>query len=191
MINIALLGDRSDEVIAHRAIPLAIQLTADHLNLEVSSEWIHSNDIASHDLSRYQRFWCVPASPYKHTKNIIDAIQFARESGTAFLGTCGGYQHAVLEYAQNVLGYQQAASAENDPNTTLPLINAMFCSLREKPGQIIIKQPSRLYSYYQDAVIEEQYNCGFGLIQNIYRSLKIQNYNLPVMIQTMIPVRLN
>jgi CTP synthase (UTP-ammonia lyase) len=32
------------------------------------------------------------------------AIRHARESAIPFLGTCGGFQHAVLEYARNVLG---------------------------------------------------------------------------------------
>ena len=45
----------------------------------------------------------------------------------------------------------------------MPLINAMFCSLREKPGQIKLNTVSHIYSLYKSDLIEEQYNCGFGV----------------------------
>jgi CTP synthase (UTP-ammonia lyase) len=36
------------------------------------------------------------------------AIRHAREQNRPFLGTCGGFQHGVIEYARNVLGWQDA-----------------------------------------------------------------------------------
>jgi len=42
-------------------------------------------------------------------------IRYAREHDVPVLGTCGGYQHVVLEYACNVLGFADAAHAEYDP----------------------------------------------------------------------------
>ena len=163
MTKIALLGDRSDDVIAHRAIPIALQLAAEKLSISCSSEWIHSTEIELSSLADYQGFWCVPNSPYRNPAKIIAAIRHARESNSAFIGTCGGYQHAVLEFAQNVLGHSDADNAEDNPDTNMPLINAMFCSLREKPGQIKLNTVSRIYSLYKTDLIEEQYNCGFGV----------------------------
>lgn len=163
MTRVALLGDRSDDVIAHRAIPLAVQIAADKLAINCTTEWIHSTAIDTTNLSAYQGFWCVPNSPYENAENIINAIRFARESDLAFIGTCGGYQHGVLEFARNVLGYSEAGSIEDNPDCTLPLIDRMFCSLREKPGQIKLAMPSRLHSLYKQSTIEEQYNCGFGV----------------------------
>ena len=162
-IKIALLGDQSDEVIAHRAIPPALQLAARQLSVECSSEWIHTTKINQSNLSEYSGIRCVPASPYADPLQMIEAIQYARESKLPMLGTCGGYQHAVMEFAQNVLGHSDAGNTEDNSDTKMPLINAMFCSLREKPGQIRFKNPSRLYSIYQKELIEEQYNCGFGV----------------------------
>jgi len=163
MTTIALLGDRCDDVIAHRAIPIALQLTAEKLSIDCQAEWIHSKDIELSSLLRYQGFWCVPNSPYQDPANIIAAIRYARESNSAFLGTCGGYQHAVLEFAQNILGHSDADSAEDNPQTNMPLINAMFCALREKPANIKLTNPSRLFSFYKTEMVNEQYNCGFGV----------------------------
>ena len=163
MTTIALLGDPSDEVIAHRAIPVAIQLAAQKLCINCRAEWIHSTEIELSSLSNYQGFWCVPNSPYQSPTKILAAIRHARESNTAFIGTCGGYQHAVLEFAQNVLGHSEADNVEDNPDTNMPIINAMFCALREKPGQIKLYSPSRIQSLYKTELIEEQYNCGFGV----------------------------
>jgi len=170
MTKVALLGDKSDDVIAHRAIPLALQLAAEVLNIDCHVEWLHSTEIELSSLSDYQGFWCVPNSPYQNPHKVIAAIRYARETGSAFIGTCGGYQHAVLEYAQNVLGFTEADSAEDNPDTTMPLINAMFCSLRERPGKIVLTNPSHLHSLYQSEVVKEQYNCGFG-VNKSYLSL--------------------
>ena len=163
MTKIALLGDPSGDVIAHRAIPVALQLTAEKLSIDCQSEWIHSTDIELSNLSTYSGFWCVPNSPYRDPAKIIAAIRYARETDTAFLGTCGGYQHAVLEFAQNFLGHKDAGNLEDNPDTVMPLINAMFCALREKPANIKLTSGSRLHSFYQSGLINEQYNCGFGV----------------------------
>jgi len=167
-VKIALLGDRSDEVIAHRAIPLALQIAADELSLNqqggsCTAVWIHSSKIDLSQLSQYDGIWCVPASPYADSENVLNAIRYARENDVPFLGTCGGYQHAVLEYAKNVLGYTNAGTVEEDPDTTLPLINAMFCSLVEKPGAIRLAANSQLHAIYQSNLVEEQYHCSFGV----------------------------
>ena len=163
MTTIALLGDPSDDVIAHRAIPIALQLAADKLSVNCRTEWIHSEDIELSSLSNYQGFWCVPNSPYQNPLKTIAAIRHARESDTAFIGTCGGYQHAVLEFAQNVLGHSDADNAEDNPDNSMPLINAMFCALREKAADIKLTNPSQIQSFYQTDLINEQYNCGFGV----------------------------
>jgi len=64
----------------------------------------------------FDGFWCVPASPYRDIDGALRAIRFAREQRRPFLGTCGGFQHAVLEYARNVLGWADAEHGELAPN---------------------------------------------------------------------------
>ncbi|MDR2909036.1 MAG: CTP synthase [Oscillospiraceae bacterium] len=55
----------------------------------------------------------------------IEAIRYARENNIPFLGVCLGMQMAVVEFARNVLGIENAASAEIDQETPNPVIHIM------------------------------------------------------------------
>lgn len=55
----------------------------------------------------------------------IKAIRYVRENNIPFFGICLGMQCAVVEFARNVIGIKQAASAEVDKNTTEPIIDLM------------------------------------------------------------------
>lgn len=55
----------------------------------------------------------------------IIAAQYAREHDIPYLGICLGMQIAVIEYARNVLGYNDAHSSELAPETTHPVIDLM------------------------------------------------------------------
>ena len=48
---------------------------------------------------------------------MLEAIRYARESGTPFFGICLGMQCAVIEFARHVCGLAQANSSEFDPAT--------------------------------------------------------------------------
>ena len=55
----------------------------------------------------------------------ILAVKYARENNLPFFGICLGMQMAVIEFARNVLGLQQAHSTEMDPKTADPVIDLM------------------------------------------------------------------
>ena len=55
----------------------------------------------------------------------IKATQYAREKGVPFLGLCLGMQVAVIEFARNVLGWEDANSHEFDEKTRHPVIHIM------------------------------------------------------------------
>lgn len=111
----------------------------------------------------FSGFLCAPGSPYRSMKGALGAIRFARESGLPFLGTCGGFQHAVIEYAQNVLGSADARIEEVDPGASTLFISALSCSLVGETRRILIKSGSMASRIYGRAEIEERYNCNFGL----------------------------
>ena len=67
--------------------------------------------------------WIAPASPYRSMRGALEAITFARSHDLPLLGTCGGFQHVVIEFARNVAGIPDAAHAEYDPTTSRLLIN--------------------------------------------------------------------
>ncbi|WP_135821384.1 CTP synthase [Halostella litorea] len=59
------------------------------------------------------------------TEGKISAIRYARENDVPFLGLCLGFQMAVVEMARNVLGYEDAHSAEMDDGTSNPVIDIL------------------------------------------------------------------
>ncbi len=162
-MRVGLLGDFDASVIAHQAIPRALALAAVELSLEVEPVWIHSSRAGGVEVVRMDALWCVPNSPYADPDAIIDAIRVARETGQPFLGTCGGYQHAVLEFARNRLGLSQAQSSEENPATSMPLINALSCRLASERDAINLEPGSRAGEIYRQRRIVEEYNCGFGV----------------------------
>jgi len=50
---------------------------------------------------------------HKATNEALNAIKFARENNYPFIGTCGGFLHTVIEYAQNKLGLKDGQHGES------------------------------------------------------------------------------
>lgn len=168
-VRIALVGDYNASVTAHQAIPRAIELAARDLEAPLTSQWLNTDQLASglrDDLHASHGVWCVPASPYADAQAALDAIRWARESGTPFLGTCGGFQHALVEFAHHELKLPHLAHAEVDPESPDPLIAPLSCSLVETSGTILLSPGSRLAEIYGANEIEEEYHCSFGLAQH-------------------------
>ena len=163
-IRIALVGDYDPAVIAHQAIPRALDLVASSLGAPVHGEWL-ATDAIEDDLSLdgVDGIWCVPASPYRSMAGALRAIRVAREHGRPFLGTCAGFQHAVLEYARNVLGWADAEHAETMPDAGRAVIAPLACSLVEVSRRVRFHAGSRLARAYRAPQTEEAYHCSYGL----------------------------
>src|SRR3954469_4339596 len=150
-LSIGLIGDYSSSVPAHVAIPQALELAADVLGCAVRAEWLPTEQLTGDVAERLAAFvglWCVPASPYVSMDGALRVIRFAREHGRPFLGTCGGFQHALIEFARNVLGHGGAEHAETSPEAALPLISRLSCSLVEQRGTVTLTEGSRLRAVY-------------------------------------------
>jgi len=166
VVRIALIGDRDDSKAAHRAIPLALNGAFAALGTEGSWDWIATETIpadVSALLRPYAGVWCVPGSPYANTDGVLAAIQFARVNGRTFLGTCGGFQHTLLEYAANVWKVESPAHAETDPLANDPVISPLTCSLVEVSDALQLVPGTRLHQIYGRAQITEKYHCSYGL----------------------------
>jgi CTP synthase (UTP-ammonia lyase) len=163
-LHIALVGDYSETVTAHIAIPKALELTSNFLNVNLEPHWLATETITDEKiLEPFTAIWCVPASPYKSMQGALTAIRFARENQIPFLGTCGGYQHALLEFAHNVLNLKEADHAESNPDTVMPLVAPLSCALVETAASVTIKEGSRLAEIYKDSEVTEMYRCRYGL----------------------------
>lgn len=162
-LRIALVGDFNPAVIAHQAIPLALDNAAEYVGVTADYDWLPTPEVTSpEDLVGYDAIWCVPASPYQNEDGAFLAIRFARENQIPFLGTCGGFQHAVIEFARNVLGWNDARHAETEREGRL-VIAPLSCSLVEKSDAIILKSGSLIAEAYGRTQIEEGYHCNYGI----------------------------
>ncbi|MGE8335589.1 CTP synthase C-terminal region-related (seleno)protein [Pseudomonas laurylsulfatiphila] len=163
-IRIALIGDYDPQVTAHQAIPVALEMATEHSGLNVQWQWLATDEIhAETPLHPFDGFWCVPASPYRHMDGALLAIRFAREQRRPFLGTCGGFQHAVLEYARNVLGWLDAEHGETAPDAARALLTPLSCALVEAVDSIHLAEGSLIAQAYESAEIREGYRCRYGV----------------------------
>jgi CTP synthase (UTP-ammonia lyase) len=161
---IGLIGDHDPTVTAHRAIPLALRRAAEETSLPVRHEWVPTDSVVSPTrVEGFDGLWCVPASPYRSMDGALLAIRHARERHIAFLGTCGGFQHAVIEYARNVLGWSDAAHAETTPSAARNVISPLSCALRDVEALVRLLPGTKLQAAYGVSEIAAEYMCSYGL----------------------------
>ncbi|HKE14688.1 MAG TPA: GNAT family N-acetyltransferase [Kofleriaceae bacterium] len=169
IVRVGVVGDFKPAVTAHRAIPEAIRLSAAALGLGAETVWLPTDELpaapeaAVDRLAGFDAVWCAPASPYRHTAGALAAITAARTRDIPFFGSCGGFQHALLEIARSVLGIEGAAHAELDPSAANPVIAPLACSLVEVQGEIALAAGSLLARAYRAEQVQEGYHCSFGL----------------------------
>jgi CTP synthase (UTP-ammonia lyase) len=164
--RVGLVGDYNAQVTAHQAIPRALRLASGVLGCAIEETWLPTSELAdTHgiDLSGFCGLWAVPATPYGSTEGALHAIRYAREQQIPFFGTCGGFQHAVLEYARNVLGHRDADHAELEPSTRVPLIAPLSCSMVEADGTIHFTANSQIARIYECSSATERYHCRYGM----------------------------
>ncbi|MDB6093663.1 MAG: synthase [Verrucomicrobia bacterium] len=169
--SIALVGDYSAEVIAHRAIPRALELANGDAGAAVGWTWVHTRELRdpARDLANYSAVWVVPRSPYENMAGVLDAIRWARETKRPLLGSCGGFQHLVIEFARNRAGIAAADHAETNPDGPALVVEPLACSLVEQTSALRFTAGSRLREIYGCDATTEGYHCRYG-VNPLYRA---------------------
>lgn len=157
--RLALVGDRSPHVRSHARIPglLAELEKRDHLDLDVY--WVPTDQ----PVDGFDGVWLLPGSPYRSEAGAIQAVRTAREQGIPFLGTCGGFQHAMLEYARTVCGATGVQHGESTPDSDDLLIVPLECSLDGHEGAIQVTPGTRAAALLGVERSVERYHCSYGL----------------------------
>jgi len=167
MIKLGIMGDFDASNATHVATNEALDHAAQYLKVQLTYEWVNTERIEPEfdTISRcYHGLLIAPGSPYKSMSGVLTIIQYARINKIPVLGTCGGFQHMVIEFARNILGIQDAEHAETNPYASRLVINPLTCSLKGQTLEIeIIKKPSLAYSIFNADAITENYYCNFGL----------------------------
>jgi CTP synthase len=127
--RIALVGKYVELPDAYKSINEAFIHAGAVNQCDVEVVSVHSEDInASNVKEKLKGFDGVLVAPGFGNRGIegkIEAIRFVRENNIPFFGICLGMQCAVIEFARNVLGFDDAHSSEMDESTKHPVIDLM------------------------------------------------------------------
>jgi CTP synthase (UTP-ammonia lyase) len=107
--------------------------------------------------------WVVPGSPYRDDAAVYAAITTARTSGQPFLGTCGGFQYAVIEFARNVVGLADADHAETAPAGRTLVVDRLACSLIGEERRVTAVPGTRMHSLCGSTPFVGFHWCNFGV----------------------------
>jgi CTP synthase (UTP-ammonia lyase) len=176
-VRIGILGDFNTEFRSHHATTDSLQHAGGKLNLKVESEWLPTRSLtapgAEKILESFDGIWASPGSPYKSFDGMLKGIEFARRRDWPFLGTCGGFQYALIEFARHVLNIEDADSAENNSGSKKIVIYPVACAVPNRKDnapklsgaipEIRLRPGSYLQSFYgkNEETATEEFFCNF------------------------------
>jgi CTP synthase (UTP-ammonia lyase) len=167
MIKLGIMGDFDASNNTHITNNEALDHAAKQFAKPFQYEWVATERIEREwdtIISSYDGFLIAPGSPYKSMTGVLKIIEYARTHQIPTLGTCGGFQHMIIEFARNVLKITDAEHAETNPYASRLVINPLTCSLKGQVLEIeIIQKESLVYSIFNTSTITENYYCNFGL----------------------------
>src|SRR5690606_29023951 len=98
-------------------------------SIKVNINWIHSEKLTDENiieqLSNLDGILVAPGFGSRGISGKINAVRYARENKIPFLGICLGMQCAVIEFARNVIGLNDAHTVEIMSDTPHPVIDLM------------------------------------------------------------------
>jgi len=161
--SIAIIGEYTPTFPPHISTSAAIEHSRSASGVDVDGIWVSTEEIDKTLFERFSGIWVAPGSPYKNMDQALWAIRYARENGVACFGTCGGFQHMIIEYARNVLGFKEADHAEYDPYASNLFISQLTCSLAGREMELTFSSGSRVAEIYGAISATERYYCNFGV----------------------------
>jgi len=128
-VKIGLVGKYIELKDAYKSIVESFIHAGAENGAKVDLVWLHSEDITKENvaeqLAELQGLLVAPGFGERGIDGKIEAIRYARETGLPFLGICLGMQCAVIEFARNILGLENAHTTEIKENAADPVIDLM------------------------------------------------------------------
>lgn len=163
MTRIILLGEFSPSQESHQLTDAALAHSSAMAGIEIAPQWVSTATVNEAQLARADAVWIAPGSPYKSLDATLRAIRFVREQRIPCLGTCGGFQHIILEYARNQLGFEDAQHGEYDPTASRIFLSRLACSLVGRELPLTFASKSQVAAAYGASEAVERYYCNFGV----------------------------
>lgn len=130
-VKIALVGKYNELPDAYKSIHEAFVHAGTVHECKVKVVPIHAQQLEENPesipemLANFDGVLVAPGFGERAIEGKIGAIRYVREQGIPFFGICLGMQCAVVEFARHVLGLEDAASTEMNPDTPHPVIHLM------------------------------------------------------------------
>jgi len=169
-VNIGLIGKYVELQDSYKSILESFIHAGAANEVKVNVEPIHSEylnkDNIKFKLSHLDGVLIAPGFGERGIEGKINAVEYVRENNVPFLGVCLGMQMAVIEFARNVLGLEDANSTEMNVNTPYPVIDLMDeqKSIVDKGGtmrlgawECKLKENSIAAKVYNKEIIEERH----------------------------------
>jgi CTP synthase len=151
----------------------------------VKLEWVEAEDIEKNGAEKYLanvRGLLVPGGfGNRGSEGKVLAIKYAREKKIPFFGICLGLQCAVIEFARNVCGLQNANSTEFNENTPHPVIDLMEEQkrIKSKGGTMRLgSQPCKIrkdtivLKIYKTELVNERHRHRLEVNEKYYETLQ-------------------
>ncbi|NGM84197.1 hypothetical protein G5B47_17430 [Paenibacillus sp. 7124] len=164
-MKIGIVGDFNPVYLSQQATNDALNHSIKKIGVPIEYEWIPTASIPEQldTINKtYNGFWIAPGIP-ESVGGVLQIIRYAREHNVPLIGTCGGFQNIILEYAKNKLMLEDADHEELNPDASKLVISKLTCSLVGQKGEVFIKSPSMISDIYQKQTIVEQFRCSYGL----------------------------
>ncbi len=135
----------------------------------INSEIFEKNPAETKNLKNYHGVIVPGGFGARGVEGKIKAIKFVRENNIPYLGLCYGMQLACVEFARNVLNFQDANTTEVNPNTKHPIIDILpdqkinlrmknyGASMRLGVYDCLIKENSLAFQLYKQKLIKERH----------------------------------
>ena len=175
-IRIGIIGDFDPKLRTHKATNGAFRHAGQKVSIPLEVRWLATPSLlepsAPERLAKCAGLFAAAGTPYTCMHGALNAIEFARRRDWPFLGTCGGFQHALIEFARNVLGIADADSAEHGSASSNLVIAPVSCDAPNRlPGgpklsgsdRILLQPDSQLARIYGRNEISEEYHCNYEL----------------------------
>jgi len=137
-VNIALVGKYVDLTESYKSLTEALIHAGIHTGAKVKINYIDSETIEKNGtacLNNMDAILVPGGFGRRGVEGKIKAIRYARENGVPYLGICLGMQLAVIEFARDVAGLENAHSTEFDPDTPHPVV-ALITEWQDRDGRI-------------------------------------------------------
>ncbi len=128
-VTVALVGKYVGHQDAYKSISESFLLAAARNGVQVEVRNVLSDDVTGANVAEVLEgvsgVLVAPGFGDRGIDGKIEAVRWARETGTPFFGICLGMQVATVEFARSVAGLEHAHSTEFEPDTPQPVISMM------------------------------------------------------------------